>query len=163
MTDKRGYKGPLPHPDFRQMLADETVGNFFAFHSGEITANTELILGVARLPGRIKAVHASVAASGKRDSTDVPKLTVAVYVNARAVCSTNPAIAHVSGEASQQKTTYEEAADTGITQGVIGGSGTSGEFVPGDIIRAELQYSGNTSPATKIQNVGILVEVEPLG
>jgi exosome complex RNA-binding protein Csl4 len=163
MTDIRGYKGPLPHPDFRQMLADESSGTFFAFHSGEFTVPKELILGVARLPGRIKAVHASVGASGKRDSTDVPKLTVAVYINTRAVCKTNPAIAHVSGEASQQKTTFEESADTGITNAVIGGYGTSGEFVPGDIIRAELQYSGNTSPTTKIKDIGVLVEVEPFG
>jgi hypothetical protein len=156
----RGYAGPLPHPDFRRQVADEVLPPFVGVISGEISASSTLVLGVARFPGKIKAVNLSVLGSGKND-TQVPTMTVTPRINGVSAVSTPPAIAHVSGETAQHKSTYVEAADTGITQASINDSACT--FAVGDIITALCAYSGNTSPTTKMNNLAVIVECMPLG
>jgi hypothetical protein len=57
------------------------------------------------------------------------------------------------------KTTDAEAADTGITAAVVDQSANT--VVRGDVISYAIEYSGNTSPTTKMKNVTMLVEFDP--
>lgn len=155
----RGYAGPLPHPDFRRQVADEVLPPFVGIISGEINANSTVILGVARFPGKIKAANISVEGCGY-NASNVPTLTVTPRINEVSAVSTPPAIAG-NTDASVQKTTYTEAADTGITQAVINGSACT--FAVGDVISALCVYSGNGSPTVKMRSATIIIECEPLG
>jgi hypothetical protein len=67
-------------------------------------------------------------------------------------------ISHVSGEASQQKTT-KVTGDTGITQGVV--DPTANTFTAGDIFTYELYLQRTATPTTEIANPCIVVELEP--
>ena len=102
--------GPLPTQRFAQQVSDVAMPPLYGFVSGEITAsqmgNT---LGVARFDGAIVGVYGSVLASGK-DDTNALSVEFDVKINGTSVLTTKPKIAHVSGEASQFKTTFPEAA-----------------------------------------------------
>jgi hypothetical protein len=128
--------------------------------SGEISATKKsLALGVINFPGKIRNVIASVSTAGKNDSS-VPTVTVDVMINGTTIFTTKPIIAHVSGETAQHKTTYSEAGDTGITAPVIDEDANT--FAIGDIITWTATYSGSTTPTTKMANVNIVVEVQPV-
>jgi len=74
--------------------------------------------------------------------------------------STVPSICHISGEASQAKTT-KVTGDTGIIQAVIDEDANT--FSPGDIFTVEIIGIKRTStPTTEIANIVIVVEVEPV-
>ena len=155
----KGYKGPLPTPDFRRQVAQESYPPFVDGISGEFVNSGEVrILGVAGFAGKVTNVIASVASSGK-NSTSVPTVTFNVAINGTSVFTTKPIIAHVSGEAAQHKTTYEEAADTGITAAVI--DEDNNIFAIGDILTWTATYSGAAAPTTKIRSPSILVEIGP--
>lgn len=159
MTDARRYRGPLPGPDFARQIANEILPPFMDALSGEISADKNLPLGIARYRGKIKSVNLGVRVSGKNDS-DSPAIEADVKINGVSALSTKPKIAHVSGELSQQKTTYPEAADTGITDAVINQSANT--FSAGDVLTWKVIYTGAASPTTKIADAFIIVEVEPL-
>ena len=160
----RGYNGPLPHPDFRRQVADELLAPFTDVISGEFAATVNRPLGVARLKGRIKNVILSVANDGSdADASDTPRVSGEVYINKTSVFTTVPSIGHVSGESpatGQHKTTFSEAADTGIIQPVINTNANT--FNVGDILTWTAIYSGNASPNVKMESPGIIVEVEPV-
>lgn len=150
------YIGPKPSVTFDAHVG--MVAPLMAMFSGEIN-NTQGIrpMGAAPYNGIIKDVWMSVGASGKND-TSVPTITGDVLINGTTCLSTNPIIAHVSGEASQQKTT-KVTGDTGVTQAVV--LSTAKVVVPGDVITCKLTYSGAASPTTKISQAVIVVELEP--
>ncbi len=158
----RGYKGPLPTPDFRQIVADEVMAPFTDMISGELVATTTRPLGIARFKGRIKNVIMSVENDGVGAAVaDTPRLSGEVTINKTSIFTTKPSIGHVSGENATglHKTTFSEAADTGIIQPVINEAANS--FVPGDIINWTAIYSGSGTPTLSIRSPGIVVEVEP--
>ena len=162
MADIRGYRGPLPHPDFRRQVADEVFPPYQDVISGEVTLRTNRTLGIARFNGRIKNVFASCQKSGKKDSATPPYMDANVEIAGVSVLSTKVKIAHVSGEASVSKTSFPEAEDTGITQPVI--DEDVNLFAPGDILTWTCTYySGESAPTSHLKAPGIIVEVEPLG
>lgn len=156
--ENKGYGGPLPTKDFRRQVATEVMVPFVDSISGEISATTVRNLGVANFAGKVKRTIIGVSTAGKDDS-DQPTLTVDVRINGTTIFTTKPVLAAVSGEASQHKTTWGEAADTGITAEVINEAACS--FNIGDVIDWTAIYSGAGGPTTKMANVSIVVEVEP--
>jgi len=127
--------------------------------SGEVTASkNSLSLGLARYGGKILGVGLSVLASGK-DDTNSLYVEADVRINGVSCLTTKPKIAHVSGEASMQKTTLE-TGDTGITQAVVNQSANT--FAVGDLISWNMELTRTASPTTEISNPSIIVEVEPL-
>lgn len=160
MTNERQYRGPLPSPDFRNQIADEVMAPFTDIISGEIVARVVRPLGIARYKGKIKSVNLTVGKDGKDDAGQHPSITGEVFINGVSVFTTKPGICHITGETSQQKTTYAEAADTGVLAATI--DETANTFEVGDYLSWEAKYNGNASPTSKMSNVGIIVEVEPL-
>lgn len=156
--ENKGYGGPLPTKDFRRQVATEVMVPFADSISGEIAATTVRNLGVANFAGKVKRTIIGVSTAGKDDS-DQPTVTVDVRINGTSIYSTQPVIAAVSGEVAQHKTTWSEAADTGITDEVINEAANSFEI--GDVFDWTAKYSGAGSPTTKMANVSIVVEVEP--
>lgn len=158
----KGYKGPVPSPDFRKMVADEVMPPFTDLISGEFSATVNRPLGIARFKGRVTNVILSVAKDGSSGSAaDTPRISGEVCINKTSIFTTKPSIGHISGESVSigQKTTWSEAGDTGVIQPVINQS--TATFEIGDVLDWTAIYSGNASPDEKIQSPGIVVEVEP--
>ena len=157
--DHRPRRGPYPGVGFTKQVQDVNLGPLFDTLSGEITASlTGLLLGVARTSGRIIGVELACLASGKDDDYAL-SFSANVKINAVAALATQPVIAHVSGEDSQVKTTYPEAADTGITEMEL--NYAANEFSPGDIISWDFELTRTASPTTEMANLAIIVELEP--
>ena len=151
--------GPLPTQRFAQQVADVALPPLFGSLSGEVTVSVMgQPLGLARFDGAIVGVYASVLASGKDDTNDL-NAEFDVKINGTTIFTTKPKIAHVSGEASQQKTTYPEAADTGITDAVINAS--AAEFSTGDMIDWDFVLTRTASPTTEMSQPSIIVELRP--
>ncbi len=161
-VNERRYRGPLPSSDFDKMLANEVMPPMVDFISGEIHHTPfnsgERMLGIARYSGKIKSVNMSVLLSGKHN-TNVPTIEADVFINRASCLTTKPRIQHVSGEASQQKTTYTEAGDTGITRAVVNES--AGSITAGDVLTWRAYYSGEVAPTSKPHGAGIIVEFDP--
>lgn len=159
MPNTRCWTGPLPSPSFPQQVASEVLPPFIDTISGEVAVTKRgMVLGMARAPGIVKGVFLSVGGSGKNDSS-FPSGEADVYINGVSCLTTRPRITHVSGEASMQKTTFTDAADTGVRAGVVDESAKT--FAAGDVITWDFIYDGHAAPTTKIHSVSILVEVEP--
>ncbi len=158
-TSPRYYRGPFPSPSFdRQVAAVGMQPNMDAI-SGEVTTSDGgRSLGLARYAGKVLGVGLSVLASGKDDSNSL-YIEADVMINEVSCLTTKPRIAHVSGEASSQKTTLE-AVDTGITQAVV--NVAASEFAVGDVITWNMLLTRQASPTTEMSNPSIIVEVEPL-
>ena len=153
------FMGGWPSTHFPRMVSDAVSPPFVGILSGEVALTRRgMPLGVARYPGRITSVNLSVLGSGKDDSS-VPTCTANVKINGTSCLTTQPIVAHVSGEAAQQKTTVSEAADTGITEAVVNQSANT--VAAGDVLTWDLVYTGNASPTTKAHNVVIIVEMDP--
>lgn len=158
-TEPRYYRGPLPNPAFDRQVAAVDIGINHGVVSGEVDASAGgLVLGVARYAGKIMNVGLSVLASGK-DDTNALSIEADVLINGTSCLTTKPKVAHVSGEASMQKTTLE-TGDTGITQAVI--NQAANEFAVGDVIQWNMLLTRTASPTTEMSNPAIVVEVEPL-
>lgn len=157
----RGYSGPLPHPDFRRMVADEVLPPFVGSISGEFNGTTTLMLGVARFPGKIKDVNLSLGESGYHASAG-PNIAVDVRINGTSALGTKPEIAAPTS-ASVQVTTFTEAADTGVTNTVLTSTLANRTFAVGDVLTALVTYSGQASPTKKMADLFVIVECEPLG
>ena len=158
-TTPRYFRGPFPNPSFdRQVAAVEMQPNMDCI-SGEVTASVGgRSLGVARYAGKILGVHIAVGASGKDDSNDL-YFEADVMINGVTCLTTKPQIAHVSGEASSQKSTLN-TDDTGLTQAVVNVSAS--EFAAGDVLTWNMLLTRTASPTTEIANPSVIVEVEPL-
>lgn len=148
--------GPYPSPAARRQWAANDASPMTALVSGEITANvTGAPLGAANVGGRVSNVWLSVGKSGK-DDVDTLSLTVDVKINGTSCLSTAPVIAHVSGEASINKTTKVSGA--GITQSVMDSSNNG--VSPGDMLTYDLTLN-RTTPTSEMQNMAVVVEFEP--
>ena len=149
---------PLPYPRFKRDLAAHVTEPGQVQVSGEVTASVSLPVGMMRTSGRIKAVDMSVLASGK-DDTNALNVAGDVAINGVSCLTTNPEIAHVSGEASQQKTTFSVAGDTGITAAVV--DETANTYNAGDVITATFTLTRTASPTTEINTPAMMIEFYP--
>jgi len=151
-------QGPFASVSFNRQVAANVITPLTVSVSGEITTNVAgSPIGAARTGGRISDVWISVAASGK-DDTNTLSLTTDVLINGTTCLSTAPVIAHVSGEASQQKTT-KVTGDTGVTQAVMNASANT--VAPGDVITYDLTLTRTASPTTEMSHPVVVVEFEP--
>ncbi|RLI36474.1 hypothetical protein DRO66_05565 [Candidatus Bathyarchaeota archaeon] len=149
---------PYSDPNFSKQVEFVLCQSLGACHSGEFTADDlNAPLGVPKKAGKIGNIFLSCEQSGKDDSATL-SFTCDVRINAVSCLTTPPAIAHVSGEVSQQKTTVV-AGDTGITQAVVNRAADT--FNPGDIITYDLVITRTSSPTTEIRTPCIVVELEP--
>lgn len=162
-VNERRYRGPLPTSDFNKMLAYEVMPPMVDFVSGEIHHTPfnsgERMLGIARYSAKVKSVNMSLLLSGK-NNTNVPTVEADVFINRASCLTTKPKIKHVSGEATQQKTTFSEAGDTGVTASVVNESANS--IVAGDVLTWRVYYSGEKAPTSKPHGAGIIVEFDPV-
>jgi hypothetical protein len=152
---KRRFMGPYPNVNFAQQV-NAVVEPAVGVVSGEITVNKlGAPLGAAKHAGKVSDVWFSVLASGKDD--DTLSLELDLKINGVTCLTTKPVIAHVSGEASMQKTT-KESGGTGVTQAVI--DPDAAEYSPGDVFTYDLTLT-RTNPATEMANAAVVVELEP--
>jgi len=129
-----------------------------ALISGELTASQKGVpLGVANVAGKSSNVWLSVGASGKDDTNDL-SVTVDVKINGTSCLTTAPIIAHVSGEASTNKTTKDDA-DTGVTQCVMDPDANDVSY--GDVLTYDMLLTRTASPTTEMCTFAIAVEFEP--
>ena len=148
---------PLPSVGFNEAVAGNVLAPLQAVVSGEITANVGGdTLGAARGAGKVKDVWIAVMASGKDDSNTL-SLTGNVKINGTTCLTTQPILAHVSGEASQQKST-NNSNDTGITAAVVDYSNNT--FTAGDVFTYDLTLTRTASPTTEMQAAVLVVELE---
>jgi hypothetical protein len=153
----KARKGPYPSPSAIKQWAANAVPPLLAVVSGELTTNISgAPLGACGLPGTISDVWFSVEASGK-DDTNTLSMTIDVKKNGTTVLSTAPIIAHVSGEASQQKTT-KTSTDTGVTQAVL----TNTSVSQGDVFTYDMALTRTSSPTTEMHTFAVVVEFEPV-
>lgn len=152
-------KGPYPVTDWRKKIAANVMPPMIGTYSGELTAGVQdLTLGAVRIAGEIDDVFMSVEAMGKDDSNEL-NISGEVLINGVSCLSTVPMLAHVSGEASQQKTTVV-IGDTGMTAAVMNRS--TNKFSPGDIISAKFTIERTASPTTEIKNPVIVANLLPI-
>lgn len=151
------YDGPMITPDLPQMIAMSIEMPMVANLSGEITADsTGVPVGAPRFAGRVYDAYLSVEASGKDDSNDL-SLAADVKINGTTCLTTQPTIAHVSGESSQQKTT-RITGDTGITQAAVS---SSNSYNPGDNISVDWDLTRTASPTTEMANASLVIMLKP--
>ena len=151
------YQGPYPSVNFSKQVNEVAEPSQMVVFSGELTANkTGFPIGACKDGGEIVGVWLSVGASGKDDDTAL-SATLDIKINGTTCLTTSPDIAHVSGEASQQKTT-KATGDTGITEAVL--DSDANDCAAGDMITGSLTLT-RTSPTTEISNVAVVVEFEP--
>jgi len=145
--------------NLKRVMGDQSAFTMKANVSGEITAQkTGYTLGAVDFDGSISRVWLSVAASGKDDSNTL-ELEADVFINGTTCLTTKPKIAHVSGEASQQKTTLGSAADTGITEDVL--LATANSFNAGDVLTYNFELTRTSSPTTEMKAPCLVVELMP--
>lgn len=151
-------QGPFPSPAFLKQMAANVAAPMMYGYSGEMTGSiNKQPIGAAVTSGKISGVSLSVEASGK-DDTNTLSFTGDILINGTTCLTTNPAIAHVSGEASQHKTTVK-TGDTGITQAVL--NQTANTISQGDVITCTLALTRTASPTTEMETPCIVVEFEP--
>jgi len=149
-------KGPFPSPAALKQWAANNIAPMMATISGELAyGNVSGPLGACAMAGRVSAVWLSIEASGK-DDDDTLSVTADVMINGTTCIDTAPVIAHVSGEASTNKTT-KESGDTGITAAVLTSPGVS----IGDMITYLVTPTRTASPTTEMKNLVLAVEIEP--
>lgn len=151
-------QGPYPSPAFLKQIAANVLPPIMYSYSGEVTGKiNNAPMGAALTSGKVKSVWMTVGASGKDDSNPL-QISGEVSINGISCLTTQASITHVSGEASQHKTTVV-TGDTGITQAVIDGDNNS--FSQGDLFTCDLTLVRTSSPTTEILNPCIVVELEP--
>lgn len=151
-------RGPYPSPGARKQWAANSPVAMLAVISGELTTDVRgCPLGAANIAGKISNVWMSVEQSGKDDSNTL-SLTCDVKINGTSCLSTPPVIAHVSGEASAQKTTKDDQ-DTGVTQCAMDGDNNDVSY--GDILTYDMVLTRTASPTTEMRTFAIAVEFEP--
>jgi len=155
----KGLSGPFPGgPAVMKLISANILPPLTATVSGEVTASIAgSPLGAARFAGRVQKCWFTVGASGK-DDTNPLQIRGELYINGVTCLSTRPLISHVSGEASQHKTT-RLTGDTGVTQAVIDGDANT--FSAGDIFTYDFDLVRTASPTTEISNIVLCAELEP--
>ena len=149
---------PNPSVNFEKIVAESVLPPLQLPISGELTSSvSKYVFGAARVAGEVKDVWISVGASGK-DDTNPLQVTGEISINGTSCLSTKPSIAHVSGEASQQKTTAK-IGDTGIAQAVLDYDNNT--FVEGDVFTCDLTLVRTSSPTTEMSSIVVCVELEP--
>jgi hypothetical protein len=149
---------PFPGPAFSKQVEFALSQTFGMSFSGEFKADVDnKPIGAVKTAGKVANVFLSVEKSGK-DDTNPLQVSGEVFINSVSCLTTKPSIAHVSGEASQQKTTIV-TGDTGIAQAAMDTDNNS--YVPGDVLTATLTLERTGSPTTEILNPVIVVELEP--
>lgn len=149
---------PFPSPQFSKQVEFAASQSFGLSVSGELTTGRDnATVGAPKTAGKVANVFLSVQKSGK-DDTNPLQVSGEVYINSVSCLTTKPSIAHVSGEASQHKTT-KITGDTGITQAVMDPDNNS--YNPGDVITADLLLERSDSPTTEMLSPVIVVELEP--
>ena len=149
---------PYPSPEFSKQCEFAIGQSFGACVSGEFTANQHgTPIGAVKKAGKVANVFLSCIASGK-DDTNTLSFTADVFINGTSCLTTQPVIAHVSGEASQSKTT-KITGDTGITAAVM--DQDSNSLNPGDVITYDLSLTRTASPTTEVNTPCVVVELEP--
>ena len=152
------YTGPFENPSFASQIESVNMSPMMVCFSGQITTSKAgYPIGATRFAGHISDVWISVGASGKDDSNSL-SMAANAYINGTTCLTTAPVIAHVSGEASAQKSTVS-TGDTGITQAVVDNS--ANQFTAGDIITVALTLTRTASPTTEMANACIVVELMP--
>lgn len=150
--------GPYPSPGAVKQWAAMLTAPMQALISGEITAIVyNAAFGAVNVSGSIKAVWLSIEESGK-DDTNALSFTVDLKINGTTCLTTQPIIAHVSGEASTNKTT-KTSLDTGVTQSVMDPDANA--VTLGDMLTYEMTLTRTASPTTEMRNIAIVVEIEP--
>lgn len=150
-------KGPYPSPLFRKQVT-ALVSPLQAIMSGEIVAEPGVRpVGSVSFAGKVNDVWMSVGASGKDDSNTL-SLSLDALINGVSCLSTEASIAHVSGEASQQKTTVV-SGDTGIVQAVV--DGDANDVSPGDVVTFDCTLTRTASPTTEIGTACLVIEITP--
>jgi len=158
MTD---LKVPRPSVAFPQQVNEVALSPMVAVPSGELrVTQLETPIGSPIIAGRIKDVWMSIGASGNTADSYPLQVSGEVFINGVSALSTKMSINHISGEASQQKTT-KVTGDTGITQAVIDQDANS--VVPGDVITYTLTVDRTATPTIEMSNLVVVVELEPLG
>ena len=154
----RRYQGPFPTPNFSKQVNEVAEPSLAGLYSGQITVGKAgVLIGAAKGAGKVVDVWMSIKGSGKDDSNEL-ELSGNVYINGTTCLSTNPVIAHVSGEAATNKTT-KETGDTGITQGVVNPDART--YSAGDVFTCDFTLTRTASPTTEMQNAVIMVDLEP--
>jgi len=155
----RANAGPYPSVAFFKQIGRDGVFPVQAVFSGEFTLNVKSApLAAVPRGAKVSNVWMSVGASGKDDDSSL-QVSGEVYINGTSCLSIRPAIAHVSGEASQQKTT-KVTGDTGIRQATIDTDADT--LTDGDVLSYDLDLARTASPTTEITNVILVVELEPI-
>jgi len=150
--------GPYSSPGAQRQWAANDVSPMMALKSGELTTNISgAPLGASNVGGKISSVWLSVEESGKDDANTL-SLTVDVQINGTSCLSTTPVIAHVSGEASTNKTTKNDS-DTGITERVL--DADNNDVSPGDMLTYDMTLTRTATPTTEMKNLAVVVEFEP--
>ena len=150
--------GPYPSPGFKKQVAANDPSPMLGIFSGEISATAPgRMLGAVNTSGKISDVWFSVGASGKDDSATL-SMTVDVKINGTSCLTTTPIIAHVSGEASTNKTT-KVSGDTGVTLRVL--DSDNNDVSPGDVLTYDITLTRTASPTTEMNAVAVVVEFEP--
>ena len=152
------FLGPFPNPAFKRQVAIKGEPRLVAQISGEMTTGRkDAPLGSPRFAGSVTEVGFSVERSGKDDAQDL-SLTLDVKINGTTCLTTQAIIAHVSGEASTNKTTCE-SGDTGVTEAVVDGDANT--YNPGDLISYDLVLTRTATPTTEMRNPVVVVELTP--
>ena len=155
----RRQAGPYPSPAFFKQIANDGVFPLVGEYSGELTDNVKNhALGAAQRGCRVAGVWMSVEQTGK-DSSNPLHVTGEVYINGTTCLTTRPAIGHISGESSQQKTT-RVLGDTAITQAVVDQDANT--LTDGDVITYDLDLTRTASPTSEMRNVVLVVDLEPI-
>ncbi|MFA6735898.1 MAG: hypothetical protein WCR87_03145 [Saccharofermentanales bacterium] len=140
-------------------IAANNLPPLFVSVSGNLTSSVSgAPIGAARCAGRVRKFWFTLGASGK-DDTNPLQVSGELKINGTTCLSTRPSIGHISGEASQHKTTLV-TGDTGMTQAVIDGDANS--FSAGDIFTYDLDLVRTASPDTEISSIVVCAELEPL-
>lgn len=151
-------RGPYPSIGARKQWAANEASPMMAVISGEFSASSPgRALGACNIAGKISDVWLSVGASGKDDS-DTLSVTADVKINGTSCLDTAPVIAHVSGEASTNKTTKDDA-DTGVTQCAMDGDNNDVSY--GDVLTYDMTLTRTASPTTEMCTFAIAVVFEP--
>jgi len=151
-------QGPFPSPAFLKQIAANAIVPLMYSYSGEVTGYVDnQPMGAALTSGKVASVWMSVEASGKDDSNAL-QISGEVSINGTSCLTTQASICHVSGEASQHKTTVI-TGDTGIAQAVVDPDNNT--FTRGDLFTCDFTLVRTASPTTEIKNPCIVVEFEP--
>jgi len=150
--------GPYSTPGAMRQWAANEVSPMMALKSGELTANvSNAPLGASNIGGKIQDLWLSCEESGKDDSNTL-SLTVDLKINGTSCLTTAPIIAHVSGEASTNKTT-KVSGDTGVTQAVV--NPAANDLSPGDMLTYNMTLTRTANPTTEMRNMAVAVIFEP--